>query len=109
MSSIKFQRNLAVVIGIDDYQNGVPILKTPVSDAKKLASILQAQHGYRTLLLLKQQAKRDTFIALLQDALPKQVKADDRLLFYFAGHGIALNGEDGPEGYLVPRSVVRFV
>ena len=39
----------------------------------------------------------------MKDTLPKQAEADDRLLFYFAGHGIALNGEDGPEGYLIPQ------
>jgi uncharacterized caspase-like protein len=25
------------------------------------------------------------------------------LLFYFAGHGVALNGDDGPQGYLIPQ------
>ena len=29
--------------------------------------------------------------------------ADDRLLVYFAGHGIALDGDDGPAGYLIPQ------
>ncbi len=24
-------------------------------------------------------------------------------MFYFAGHGIALDGEDGPKGYLIPQ------
>ncbi|NEQ58914.1 MAG: hypothetical protein F6K53_16555, partial [Moorea sp. SIO4A1] len=28
---------------------------------------------------------------------------NDRLLFYFAGHGVALNGDDGPAGYLIPQ------
>ncbi|MCG8363795.1 MAG: hypothetical protein MJA27_10755 [Pseudanabaenales cyanobacterium] len=35
--------------------------------------------------------------------LPPLIETSDRLLFYFAGHGIALNGEDGPEGYLIPQ------
>jgi len=35
--------------------------------------------------------------------LPIEVQADDRLLVYFAGHGIALDGDDGPAGYLVPQ------
>jgi uncharacterized caspase-like protein len=38
--------------------------------------------------------------------LPRQVKPNDRLLFYFAGHGIALNGEDGPTGYLIPQDAI---
>ena len=28
---------------------------------------------------------------------------DDRVLFYFAGHGIAVEGEDGPAGYILPQ------
>jgi hypothetical protein len=39
--------------------------------------------------------------------LPQEVGPDDRVLFYFAGHGIALDGEDGPEGYLVPEDANR--
>ncbi|MBD3885873.1 caspase family protein [Phormidium tenue FACHB-886] len=103
MSSIRFQHNIAIVVGINDYQDGVPILKTPVSDAQTLAKILQTQHGYKTYLELNQQANRKKLITLLEEELPKQIEANDRLLFYFAGHGIALNGEDGPEGYLIPQ------
>ena len=33
---------------------------------------------------------------------PRLVAADDRVVFYFAGHGIAADGDDGPAGYLVP-------
>ncbi|NEP35876.1 caspase family protein, partial [Moorena sp. SIO3B2] len=31
---------------------------------------------------------------------------NDRLLFYFAGHGVALNGDDGPAGYLIPQDAL---
>ena len=34
--------------------------------------------------------------------MARLVEADDRVLFYFAGHGIAADGDDGPAGYLVP-------
>ena len=34
--------------------------------------------------------------------MPRLVAANDRVLFYFAGHGIAADGDDGPAGYLVP-------
>ena len=33
---------------------------------------------------------------------PGSSTADDRVVFYFAGHGIAADGDDGPAGYLVP-------
>jgi WD40 repeat protein len=102
MMSGKFQYSLAVVIGIDDYRNGVPSLKTPVNDAQTLAAILQDRHGYDVKLLLNEAANCTALKDLLGTELPKQLSKDDRLLFYFAGHGIALNGDDGPEGYLIP-------
>jgi len=99
----KFRENIAIVIGINSYQQGIPALKTAVNDAEELAQILQEQHGYTTLLFLDQTATRSTLLKLLTKKLPSLVTSDDRCLFYFAGHGIALNGEDGPEGYLIPQ------
>jgi WD40 repeat protein len=98
----KFRLNLAVVIGIDDYQNGVPSLKTPVNDAQTLAAILVDKHGYEVELILNHAADRAALLDLLETKLPQRLGQNDRLLFYFAGHGIALNGDDGPEGYLIP-------
>lgn len=100
--SSRFRRNVAIVVGINDYQDGVPILKTPVNDAQTLAEILQTHHDYQVHVVLNQDAKRHHLTALLE-GLFQQIEASDRLLFYFAGHGIALNGEDGPEGYLIPQ------
>jgi hypothetical protein len=105
-----FGKSLAVVIGINDYhkgvnnyQNGVPSLQTAVNDAQALAALLADEHGYEVRLLLNDQANRAALVELLEDELPKRLGENDRLLFYFAGHGIALNGDDGPEGYLVPQ------
>ena len=102
MTVEKFQYSLAVVIGIDDYRNGVPSLKTPVNDAQTLATILKDRHGYDVKLLLNEAANGNSLKDLLETELPQRLNKDDRLLFYFAGHGIALNGDDGPEGYLIP-------
>ncbi|MBW4527747.1 MAG: caspase family protein [Phormidium tanganyikae FI6-MK23] len=98
-----FRKNIAIVIGINTYQQGIPSLKTAVNDAKELAHILQEQHGYTTLLFLDQVATGSTLLEFLTEKLPDLVTTNDRCLFYFAGHGIALNGEDGPEGYLIPQ------
>ncbi|MCY7277043.1 MAG: caspase family protein, partial [Phormidesmis sp. CAN_BIN44] len=102
MTVDKFQYSLAVVIGIDDYRNGVPSLKTPVNDAQTLATILKDKHGYEVELLMNDEANCTALRNLLETELPKRLSKNDRLLFYFAGHGIALNGDDGPEGYLIP-------
>jgi WD40 repeat protein len=101
-----FEQTLAVVIGIDEYGNDIPRLQTAVSDVRGLAQLLEEKHGYDVRLF-----DRDVTLAalrrLLHDDLPAAVGPDDRLLFYFAGHGIALDSQEGPAGFLVPQDARR--
>ncbi|NEO78523.1 caspase family protein, partial [Moorena sp. SIO4G3] len=98
-----FSRNLAFIIGINNYQNGISPLNTAVNDAKKLIEILREKHGYQVWECLDEVATLSNFNKFLDQTLPEQVTENDRLLFYFAGHGVALNGDDGPAGYLIPQ------
>ena len=98
-----FSRNLAFIIGINNYQNGISPLNTAVNDAKKLIEILREKHGYEVWECLDEVATLSNFNKFLDQTLPEQVTENDRLLFYFAGHGVALNGDDGPAGYLIPQ------
>ena len=98
---IGFRKSQAVVIGIDEYQNGIPALRTAVNDARRIAEVLETSFGY-TVQLLTEDVTLEKLRALFGESLPREVEADDRLLVYFAGHGIALDGDDGPAGYLVP-------
>lgn len=109
-----FENSYAVVIGINDYHSGIPPLRTAVNDAKKIAEILESEHEYTLISPSKSasgvenkawldgDATRKNLKALLE-TLEKTVGSDDRLLFYFAGHGIAINSEDGPQGFLIPQ------
>ncbi|MEW6497217.1 MAG: caspase family protein, partial [Cyanobacteriota bacterium] len=114
MAEIK--RSLAVVIGINQYINGIPSLKTAVNDATQLAKSLKETYHYQVLQLLDTQATfaqlTELFTAFQSQAIPLQdgtsisVHPNDRVLFYFAGHGIAVDGidnADGPAGFLVPQ------
>ena len=106
----QFQSSLAVVIGIDAYGGGIPPLTTAVNDATRLAELLRTAHGYETLLLTEpatgQPVTRERLRTLFTAELPARLGNDDRLLVYFAGHGVALDGDDGPAGYLVPQDAV---
>jgi formylglycine-generating enzyme required for sulfatase activity/energy-coupling factor transporter ATP-binding protein EcfA2 len=100
----EFERSLGVVIGIDAYEQGIPFLQTAASDAEEVARLLKEDHKYQQIWLhLDKAATRSDIETLLQETLPKEVQANDRLFFYFAGHGIALSGEEGPQGYLIPQ------
>lgn len=101
-ASCGFARSWAVVIGINDYGNGIPALRTAAGDARRLARILADEHDYE-VLLHDTEASLATLRELLGTTLPGCVGANDRVLFYFAGHGVAIDGDDGPAGYLIPQ------
>ncbi|WP_375514185.1 caspase domain-containing protein [uncultured Nostoc sp.] len=117
MSKYEFQRNFTVVIGINNYLNGIPELETPVADAQKLAKILQENYQYEVQILLNEKATLEKLNSLLEDFKQKtlrllektvQLEENDRLIFYFAGHGIVpadgLEKTDNLGGYLVPQN-----
>lgn len=99
----KFESNKAFIIGINNYKNGISALKTATNDAKELAKILREKHGYQVWVCLDEIATLNELNQFLEQTLPQNIGENDRLLFYFAGHGVALNGDDGPAGYLIPQ------
>lgn len=103
----QFRQSVAVVVGINAYQHGIPALATAVNDARRLAGILSGSHGYDVLTLLDGEATRERLVRVLKEDLPARVGPDDRVCFYFAGHGVALDGDQGPNGYLLPQDANR--
>ena len=85
----------ALVIGNDNYQ-GYPALRSAVADATTVAGLLKSRYGYETRLLTN--ANRFEMLSALND-LREQLKEDDNLLVYYAGHG-ELDG--GRQGYWLP-------
>ena len=96
---LPFTTSHAFIVGINDYQHLTP-LSTAVNDARVIAERLADQHGFTVHAPLLN-ATHQSLRKLLKEDIPKLVGPDDRVLFYFAGHGIALDGEEGPNGYLV--------
>lgn len=108
ISGTEFACNRAYLIGIDGYSNGIPQLRTPANDAAELGRLLEGSHEYRVCLF-----PRDGSVTLggleqlINETIPREVGKDDRVVFYFAGHGTASDGDDGPEGFLVPEDARR--
>jgi hypothetical protein len=82
----------ALVIGNSHYQYSP--LKNPVNDAKDMAEALK-QVGFEVLLELdaNQQHMEEAI-----DRFARQLTPGSIALFYFAGHGVQVNGEN----YLIP-------
>ena len=102
-----FAHSIAVVIGVNEYGSGIPALRTAGNDARRLATLLAEQHGYDVTTLIDADATQERITTLLTKTLPALVGADDRVLFYFAGHGVARDGDEGPNGYLLPSDARR--
>lgn len=68
-------------------------------DAEALAKVLAQEHNYQVQLITYEEATLEKLLNLVK---ANNFNTSDRLLFYFAGHGIARPGENGPEGFLVP-------
>ncbi|MCC7164230.1 MAG: caspase family protein, partial [Anaerolineae bacterium] len=101
----KFKRNLAVVIGINEYVDEIPPLRTPVSDAEQVAAVLARDQGYEVQVMLIEDVTRQKLVTLFTETLPAlELGSEDRLFVYFAGHGTFIQGDDGePQYYLVPQ------
>lgn len=97
---LPFQKSHAFVIGINDYQH-VSTLSTAVKDATDIADLLEdtGKHGYTVHRYLNPtKAKMEEAFQAMEDL----VQPEDRVIFYFAGHGIAHDSEGDPEGFIVP-------
>ena len=90
---VDFGRYFALIIGNSDYLH-LTKLPTAANDAEQVDRMLKTHYGFRTRLL--QNADRATIIQALSQ-LSSQLRENDNLLVYYAGHGF-LNKAEG-RGY----------
>ena len=87
------QKKLALVIGNSNYQHGGS-LKNPVNDAELMKTTLQ-ELGFT--VIIKKNANLQT-MQLATAEFTDKIKNYDVALFYYAGHGIQVDGTN----YLIP-------
>src|SRR5690606_28215403 len=87
----------ALVIGNNTYANGYDRLQSAVDDATAVAQVLRQRYGYEAKLLLN--GTRFEMLSALNE-LREELKAEDNLLIYYAGHGELAS--DGAQGYWIP-------
>ncbi|HLO96111.1 MAG TPA: polysaccharide deacetylase family protein, partial [Burkholderiaceae bacterium] len=95
----------ALIIGIDQYQRW-PRLQHAGRDAKAMQEALQTRFGFRpenVRLLLNGEATRANILRALNKLSGKELKRDDRVFVFFAGHGSTRKLPSGREvGYVIP-------
>lgn len=83
-------KNYALLIGINEYLNGgiqgVNPLSFAVKDAEALEAVLK-ERGWHTRAIVKEDVKRERIVRELYD-LALKAKLHDKVLIYFAGHGV---------------------
>lgn len=78
--------NYALVIGINNYKH-MDGLKTAVNDAMEIGRVLADQYGFETRLLLDEKATSSAIMKEL-NVIRAKLKPSDKLIVYYAGHGI---------------------
>jgi hypothetical protein len=100
----KYETSRALVIGINQYKNASP-LGYAVNDAHEVSEILVAELGFEkdnVIYLADQDATKSNILKSFLRYSNDDVKVDDRLFVFFAGHGHTRSGVKGEVGYLVP-------
>ncbi len=106
-SIVLYRESWAVLIGIDNYQIW-PRLRYAANDAQGVRQLLIDKYHFKpdcVVTLLNEQATRQKILSLLGDYLgnPETVKREDRVLVFFAGHGVTRKLPSGRDlGYIVP-------
>lgn len=96
-----YNKNYAICIGINNYKYAPP-LNFAVNDAKDIKTALLNQ-GFDTVILLTDSQATRVKIMEAFEYIRNVVTKEDRIIFYFAGHGDTLQGKDDiKKGYLIP-------
>jgi len=95
-----FSRSVAIIAAISTYGagSGYRVLPAAEGQAKELADTLR-ELGFETIVLLGPEATKDKIRVAIAKA---NLGPDDRLLFYFGGHGDARTRDGDDVGYIVP-------
>jgi hypothetical protein len=98
----KYANSSALVVGINKYRHVGP-LEIARADAEAIRDVLINEFAFpkkNVRILLDAQATRDR---IMDEFLENErLSPDDRLIFFFAGHGHTVDGSRGAIGYLVP-------
>lgn len=101
-----YNNSWAIVVGIDDYAKW-PKLHYAAHDAQSVRETLIEKFGFaseRIVSLKNAEATRTGILAAFHDTLAHDdVKKDDRIFVFFAGHGATRQLSSGRDlGYIVP-------
>jgi hypothetical protein len=98
-----YRESWAIVIGIDNYLYA-PKLRYAVRDAKEVANVLIENFGFKRENVIQLYDKEATKEGIMRafDRVRQLAREDDRVLIFFAGHGITVPVDGREKGYILP-------
>ena len=106
IAQIEYENSWAVVIGINDYQNeNITDLNYAVSDASDIREMLIDYYGFpsENITMLLDDDATNLNIKKEISGLSKKARDKDRIVIFYAGHGVTEALPAGGEmGYLLP-------
>ncbi len=98
---VLYKESHALIVGISEYSSGWPMLPGVQNDIEQVEFALK-ENGFRTVVLSN--PSHDTLKKAIENFINEHgQEVDNRLLFYFAGHGHTLKLSFGEDmGYFVP-------
>lgn len=100
-----YDSSRALIIGINKYQNANP-LSYAVNDAFEVKETLINDLNFESnniIYLTDEEATKANILKSFLSFTSEDVKVDDRIFVFFAGHGHTKSGFRGDVGYLVPH------
>lgn len=104
MYSSSYRNSWALIVGINNYQKIGP-LTYAVNDADSIAEVLKTSLAFPANHIQILKDGEATKARVMKEFLAFANKAsdnDDRVIFFFAGHGMTKKGLSGDVGYLAP-------
>ncbi len=103
-----YNKKYALVIGIDNYQNGITPLNYAVADAHSIRDLFKDRLGFYEVITLENEKGTRREILRTISALRSKMTEEDQLFFYFAGHGISYGKGSAEIGFLVTQNASGF-
>lgn len=101
--SREFGRYYALIIGNQDYER-MEDLASPLSDASRVADVLERRYGFTVQLVLN---ANDVTVLQAINNLGSVISESDNLLIYYAGHGSRRGQGEYEAGYWLPTNANR--
>ena len=100
LPATSWAENQALLIGINRYENVNPPLKGSEVDVENIKNLALNQLGFKESqvhTLEDEQATKEMILQAIKEHLIAKTKPNDRVLFYFSGHGFQIKDEDNDE------------